>query len=167
MVSTSTLGSKQSSAAHHHLNSLIQIGDLQWRPNAAAQRSVSVCIAFSLSRHLLSPVRDSLFIGQGKCPSGKRDGDAITNTSGRPLALTLEKQCTESAILDSIDPMISLLSRVRAAMVTESELRKRSVEADLPQDLKAYIVARLVSSIDMYFPHALLREGASVRPMPS
>ena len=88
-------------------------------------------------------------------PSGKRDGDAITNTSGRPFVLTLEKQCTEIAILDSIDPMISLLSGVVAAMVTKSELRKRSVEADLPQDLKAYIVARLVSSIDMYFPHVL------------
>ena len=40
-------------------------------------------------------------------------------------------------------------------MATKNELCMQSEEADLPQDLKAYIAARLVSSIDMYFPHDL------------
>ena len=40
-------------------------------------------------------------------------------------------------------------------MATKSELTKQLDEADLPKDLKAYIAARLVNSIDMYFPHAL------------
>ena len=40
-------------------------------------------------------------------------------------------------------------------MATKSELSKQSEEAVLPKDLKAYIAARLVNSIDIYFPHAL------------